>query len=139
MIRFLVDLLKAILRSVIISVVLFVITYSLITKEFPPKWDKVKKSWSQLQRLSEMSHSLVSVPSSNDDEQAFQQVSQIVKERAKMGAQFLNEAPDNFSVIEENKNLKEKLRKLEVETTILSQKVLTLKDRLDALEEKSKR
>lgn len=136
---FLANLVTAVLRTIFVSAILFIITYSVITREFPPSLSKIKKSWAQLQRLTEISKTALTPESrgAGPDEEA--DVNKLINLQKAKAVAF-GEEDENISQLKaSNQKLSEELKSLQREVLFANQKILGLQDRLDALEKQRAR
>lgn len=140
----------SILRSLFISIVMFVIAFSVITGEFPPNFGRIAEMYSSFKTLNDVnqsvghSHSQVSkegavvegnVGSGDDD--MVEGLNQINRKRAEVGASMLGGSSPKLQgqvvpvpVSSEVQVLRDKVKELEVQ-------LFRLQDRVNRLESSS--
>lgn len=54
--KIVIQILNALFRSLFISIVMFIIGLSVITGEFPPKLERLEKTYESLQQMAQLSN-----------------------------------------------------------------------------------
>lgn len=121
----------SILQSVFISIIMFLIAYSVITQEFPPNFSKISTTWKGIRELSnsglKSSHIKSLSPSDNSTEEDVRQLESINEERRRISNNF-------FSKSEGDNNPEGEFSEKEIRS--LKMEILYLKNRVSDLEEK---
>ncbi|WP_374029722.1 hypothetical protein [Bdellovibrio bacteriovorus] len=125
----------SILRSLFISIVMFVVVFSVITGEFPPRFSRLKNTYHNLQQMAQLSRQIHEQQKvlkkqyaqdglvEDADLEALQEMN---LRRAEIGAGILQGSAVAGVGSEENKELKERLQQLENQVYRLQQRVSEL-------------
>ncbi|MEK2644439.1 hypothetical protein [Bdellovibrio sp. BCCA] len=130
----------SILRSLFISIVMFVIVFSVVTGEFPPNFGRIKKTYASLQQMTQLSRQIHEqqkamkhqyANSGEVDEQDVEALQELNLKRAEIGAGILGDpnAPSAVSESADVKELKEKIKEMEAQLYRLQHRVSELEAR----------
>ncbi|MFV8256194.1 hypothetical protein ACNQKP_00230 [Bdellovibrio bacteriovorus] len=128
----LVKVIGSILRSLFISIVMFVIVFSVITREFPPNFGKLQGSWQNLQQMAQLSrqiHDQNKILKSQQAQDGFVEDADLEKlqelnlKRAELGAGLLNGEAVGVSASADTEALKVRVQELEKQLFRLQQRV----------------
>lgn len=128
----LVKVVGSILRSLFVSIVMFVIVFSVITREFPPNFAKLQGSWQNLQQMAQLSrqiHDQNKVLKSQQAQDGFVEDADLEKlqelnlKRAELGAGLLNGEATGVSGSADTEALKVRVQELEKQLFRLQQRV----------------
>lgn len=126
----------SILRSLFISIIMFVVVFSVITREFPPNFGKLQNSWQNLQQMAALSrqiHDQNKILKSQEQVDGFVEDADLLKlqelnlKRAELGAGLLNSGIVGPSGSGESEAIKVRVQELE-------KQVFRLQQRLNELE-----
>lgn len=132
------NFLKSILRSLFVSVVLSIIVFSAITKQFPPDFARLKEGYQKIQELQKISEQLAdlhkrSMESSIADEEDVNQLSHALQKRA-AAAQILDERNAGVYIENTQYNHTQEMARLQREVEFLKARVLSLEDHMRVLQ-----
>lgn len=116
--------------SILISLILFLVIYSFLTKEFPPNLSKLKKSYENLGRLTKLSQHFLDESNSLDEDDVQKLITRF-KERATLGEKLIPEA----SLIDPNIS-EEELKELKKDIALLKIKIQKIENTLDEITNK---
>jgi len=128
----------SILRSLFISIVMFVVVFSVITGEFPPDFSRIKKGYQSLQQMAQLSRQIHQqhkiLKAQNDSGQAVddadvEALQELNLKRAELGASLLGEGP--LPQTAEVTQLQNQIKELQAQ-------LFRLQDRVNKLEERVK-
>ncbi|UXR64674.1 hypothetical protein EZJ49_00195 [Bdellovibrio bacteriovorus] len=133
-------ILGSILRSLFVSVVMFVIVFSVITREFPPNFSKLQNSWQSLQKMAQLSrqihdqHQLLKGQQAAGDgfveDADLDKLQELNLRRAELGASLLNgTSTSGAESSAEDQALKRRVQELEQQLFKLQQRVNELEAR----------
>lgn len=114
--------LASIARTLVISFVMFLVGWYLVTKEFPPKATSVKKSFEQLQRFSQLSFKILEQQRRMQDKKSAGEeatpedlaaMQELNKQRALLGLSMFQPAPVQYAKGNSPEELAVKIEKLE--------------------------
>lgn len=114
--------LASIVRTLVVSFIMFLIGWYLVTKEFPPKASSVKKSFEQIQQLSQLSFKILEQQkrlqekkSAGEEITAEDQaaMAELHKQRAQLGLTMFQPAPPQYAKGLSPEELAVKIEKLE--------------------------
>lgn len=99
---FLLKILGSLVRSIVVSVILFVAGVSLVTGEFPPDFSKIKNSLQQVQQMTTVSRQIMGAQKSLKaqqnsqgyvEDEDLQKLQELQLKRAEIGAAIMAGAP----------------------------------------------
>jgi len=123
------------LRSLVISIVMFVITFSVVTQEFPPDFSRIPKMVDQFKKLKQVSQEVLlkrqtlKLNQADADDETVRALEELNAERARLGLEMLS--PGSTMPIATND-----LVELRKRQSLLERKVLELENKLDQLTDK---
>lgn len=130
----------SILRSLFISIVMFVIVFSVVTGEFPPNFGRIKKTYASLQQMTQLSRQIHEqqkamqhqyADSGEVDEHDVEALQELNLKRAEIGAGILGDpnAPSSVNESADVKELKAKINDMEAQLYRLQHRVSELESR----------
>lgn len=131
----LVKVVGSILRSLFVSIVMFVIVFSVITREFPPNFAKLQGSWQNLQQMAQLSreihdqHKVLKGQQAQDgfvEDADLERLQELNLKRAELGAGLLNAQTPAGESSEQTQALKQRVQELEKQLYLLQQRVSEL-------------
>lgn len=132
-------ILGVLLRSTFVSLVMFLVTFSVITGEFPPNFSKIKKAFQGMQELSQMSKHRYQLGApkknglqiySDPAEQDVADLEYLNRRRAEISQDLFQ--PKNESIVPENSS--HEVRRLRSELTEVKIQLYKLQHRVAQLE-----
>lgn len=143
--------LGALLRSLFVSIVMFVIGFSVISGEFPPNFKRLEKTYESLQQMSQLGRQLqvqqkdmknqIVNPGESDVERDVEALQNLTAKRAELGENILTgsarKVNSHGSIKNTNsdaessdiKDLKARINELQTQVYRLQQRVGQLEDR----------
>lgn len=127
----------SILRSLFISIVMFIIVFSVITGEFPPNFKRVTNTFKSLQQMTQLSRQIQEqqkalktqyAANGEVDESDVEALQELNLKRAELGAGLL-QAENTVSDSQETSELKQKMKELETQLFRLQQRVSQLESK----------
>lgn len=131
----------SILRSLFISIVMFVVVFSVITGEFPPDFGRIKKTYSNLQQMTQLSRQIHEqqkalqgryATNGEVDEQDVEALQELNLKRAELGAGLLGAGPEGSTSSLDSGDVKElraKIKEMETQLFRLQNRVSELEAR----------
>lgn len=127
----------SILRSLFISIVMFIIVFSVITGEFPPNFKRVTNTFKSLQQMTQLSRQIQEqqkalktqyAANGEVDESDVEALQELNLKRAELGSGLL-QAENTVSDSQETSELKQKMKELETQLFRLQQRVSQLESK----------
>ncbi|WP_373999000.1 hypothetical protein [Bdellovibrio bacteriovorus] len=127
----------SVLRSLFISIVMFIIVFSVITGEFPPNFKRVTNTFKNLQQMTQLSRQIQEQQKAlknqytahgEVDENDVEALQELNLKRAELGAGLL-QAENAVSDSQETSELKQKMKELETQLFRLQQRVSQLESK----------
>lgn len=128
--KFFGKILTSIITSTLISIILFIALYSFLTKEFPPNFSKMKKSYDSLTKMTKLSQSFLADNKDLSDDSGIEKLSQLMKKRVQLGSEIMIESNPQASDISTSADIKEltkELNQLKIKVNILENRIEELK------------
>ncbi|WP_374078092.1 hypothetical protein [Bdellovibrio bacteriovorus] len=133
-------ILGSVLRSLFISIVMFVVVFSAITGEFPPDFSRIKKTYSNLQQMTQLSRQIHEqqkamkgqyATTGEVDEQDVEALQELNLKRAELGAGLLGAGPETSASVDTGdvKELRAKMKEMETQLFRLQNRVSELEAR----------
>lgn len=140
MLEVLAKALSSILRSLFVSLMMFIIGYSVITGEFPPNFSRLKTTFQNLQEMTQLSRQVFEQQKNLKQQMAAQgmvdekdvaALEELNLKRAELGAGLLGGSAQQIQKIEihDNQELRRQVKELETQVLRLQQRVSQLEQR----------
>lgn len=124
--------LSSILRSTLISIVMFLVVFSIITGEFPPNLGRIKIAYQSLQRMTQLSREIQTKQKALQKQYAaegavedadVEALQELNLKRAEIGASLLGDAPLSEVSAKDMNEVKKQIQELQTQVFRLQQRV----------------
>lgn len=124
-------IISSLLRSMIVSIVIFFVLFTLVTQEFPPKISKITEAWNGLQQLSQIQTNQRNNQNLNNDDQMINELEEVDKRKREISKKLFSQGEKNsknkIKTDDFNSDLEKDIQKMKMQ-------IIKLDNRIEQLE-----